>query len=47
MKVKIIKNYIDLQRAINNFIEDKNVIDIKYCVDNGKSSALIIYEEKR
>lgn len=47
MKVKIIKNYIDLASAINRFIEDKNIIDIKYCVDNGKQYALIIYEEKR
>jgi hypothetical protein len=47
MKVKIIKNYIDLQGAINSFIKGKNIIDIKYCVDNGKYSALIIYEEKR
>ena len=47
MRVKIIKNYIDLASAINRFIEDKNIIDIKYSVDNRKEYALIMYEEKR
>ena len=51
-KVKIIGNDIEehLEKEINDFIKDKNVIDIKYTqayigYENSYMSALIIYEE--
>lgn len=51
-KVKIIGNDTEehLEKEINDFIKDKNVIDIKYTqayigYENSYMSALIIYEE--
>lgn len=47
MKVKIVEAFYadNLQRGINEFIQDKNVIDIKYSTMKDFNSALIIYEE--
>lgn len=51
MKVKIIHQYRDrpLDLSINDFIKDKEVIDIKYsmCAYGGDSfdSALVIYKD--
>lgn len=54
MKVKIFdfQHEIDLEKAINQFIKDKEIIDIKYQISNfydGKNqiytySALIMYK---
>lgn len=49
MKVKIFLSgtVAMMEYLLNDFIEDKKVIDIKYCVNKTDCSALVIYEEKR
>ena len=48
MKVKIFDGfYRDVEKDINKFIKDKEVIDIRYSVNRIESSALIMYEETR
>lgn len=47
MKVKIFDGfYGDVEEDINNFIKDKEVLDIRYSRNRTQSSALIMYEEK-
>ena len=56
MKVKVFDegHEVDLEVAVNNFIVDKEIIDIKFNVSGGVSgedqiycfSALIMYKEK-
>lgn len=45
MKVKLFdfEHEIDLENAINDFIEGKNVIDIKYQVSNFETNGEQIY----
>ena len=49
MKVKTFGKYFDsipsIENDINNFIKDKSVIDIKYCVDDGMEYVLVMYVE--
>ena len=49
MRVELIRTSFggELPKKINDFIKDKNIIDIKYCENEWYFSALIIYEEKR
>lgn len=48
MRAKLISDsYIeDLEAEINDFIEDKKAIDIKYQYDDGYYTALIMYEDE-
>lgn len=49
LKVKVIRGF-DFEHQVNDFIKDKNVIDIKYSTSTGTSgytfdNALVIYKE--
>ena len=48
-KVKIIAEtrYPLLEEAINEFIKDKNILDIQYADSPTYASALIVYKERR
>jgi len=46
MKVKLIYSIYGIESKVNEFIKNKNIIDIKYQKENGNESALIMYEEE-
>lgn len=43
-KVKIFSGYVS-EITINDFIKDKDIVDIKFHVENGVIHVLIIYKE--
>lgn len=49
MKVKIFKNfsYGDLEQAINEFIEDKNIEDVKFIIKDNFYYGMVTYREDK
>lgn len=49
MKVKIFKNfsYGDLEKDINDFIEDKSIEDIKFIIKDNFYYGMVIYREDK